>query len=831
MENVTTQSRSPWVSFWQDITFALGQFYRQPKFMASMVLCLALGMGPNTALFSLINELLLGKVDSPNPHQLVSLGYTQGDGERPMFLTPVSHHDHLYIAENSQHLTSSFVTSMGKASLYHQGKSTLVFKQLVSSSFFEVLEHKAALGKTFDVPERFTLGREPFVVLSHKFWQQQFVGDKDIINQTIVLNGFDFKVIGVMDANFKGSNLGMLPDFWVPMSMAAQMRPDSPNMISEPNNRWLQFHGRIKAGSSVDDLNNELQELSKALVEQSKNPTPRTYYATEFESFGPLPHTAIAMFSGALMFVGSLILLLACASVGALLLAKATARRQEIAVRLAMGASRFQVIRQLLIEGMILSLASGAISLIITLWMRKAMLGYLPELPVNITLSMPIDFTVLAYVICISALTTLIFALVPALQATKFNLMPVLKDQPVAGSVERDTSILRSIFLVVQFALSIALLIGAATAIKSLQQAAEVDVGFESKNVLVFNTLLSQYGFLGDEKEQVISNLKQQFSQVEGVQTVGLARQVPLGMDRSGTRAALFDQQSSNTQQSKDNTVRINYTPVDDKFFTALDINFLQGRNFLPEDRDLISPVIVINEAAKALFFGQDNALGQYIQLSLNQQAFEVIGIVETVKSHSIGEQDLPFVYIPLSYDYGHAISFVIRTDSDASNYIDVIKQTIENTEAMIATDGISTISEIINFVKIPLLVIATLCGILGVLALILAIIGVYGGVSYSIQLRKQEVGVRLSLGASPNQLIWLLLRKGLLLALIGAVFGVALGFAITSIMSIVLIGPAQQFTTFAAVPALLIMVAAIAILVPAKRTAYQQPMTALRYD
>ncbi|MCJ8274489.1 MAG: ADOP family duplicated permease [Psychrosphaera sp.] len=813
----------------QDIQFGLGQFYRRPKFMISIMLCLALGMGPNTALFSLINELLFATINVEQPERLVSIGYTEGSGEREMVLPPTSHRDYLYISQNSKTLKGSFATSISQVSLMKDEKASLIVSQMVSSSYFDVLGRAAQLGKTFDVPDEFIIGREPFVVLSQFFWQQKYQSDSAIIGNTLSLNGYDFKVIGVMPADFEGNAKGMIPDIWVPLAMAPQLRPDEPDMITDPNSYWLQFYARLADGQTMASATTELAALSKTLVSIDEESMPRSFYAAEFETYGILPQSGLKYLSAALMFIGSLILLLACASVAALLLARATERRQEMAVRLAMGASRWNIVRQLLVEGLLLSLASGAVALIMTLWIRKSIMSLIPDLPVTITLSMPIDGPVIGYVVLIATIATLLFGLAPALQATKFDIMPALKDQPVAGSFEQSTSRWRSFFLVTQFTLSIALLISAGVAIHSMQKATEVDPGFESQNVVVFRTLLSQYGFHGEEKEDVMQRLKSKFNDLEGVEEVGIARAAPFAMDRTGTIAMVFDENAADTANALPQ--RINYVAIDQDYFSSLDIELLKGRNLSDEDRDYLSPVTVLNQAAAKLFFGEVEAVGKYLQISGDQDAYEVIGIVETVKNGTLGEDDKPFVYLPLEENVGHAITLIMRTSSDPQFLVDSIKTAISEVEPVIALEGISTMSELIAFIQLPLILIAALCGGLGVLALILAIVGVYGSVAYSIQLRQQEVGVRLALGATPNQLIWMLLKKGLLLALIGTVFGIALAFGITSVMSIVLVGPAQDPAAFIGVPLLLLAVSTAAILIPARRTSYREPMAVLRYE
>ncbi len=818
----------------QDIQFGLGQFYRRPKFMISIMLCLALGMGPNTALFSLINELLFSTINVEEPERLVSIGYTDDGGEPEMVIPPTSHRDYLYLAQHSKTFKSSFATTTGQSSLFKDGKASLIISQMVSSNYFDVLGRTAQLGKTFEVPDEFVIGREPFVVMSQLFWQQKYQSDPQIIGQTVSLNGYDFKVIGVMAADFTGNAVGMIPDIWVPLAMAPQLRPDAPEMISSPEHYWLQFYARMNDDQTMESVTQELASLSKTLIEIDEQGRPRSYYATEMEVYGMLPKNGIKYLSGALMFIGSLILLLACASVAALLLARATERRQEMAVRLAMGASRWNIVRQLLIEGLLLSLASGAVALLMTLWIRKSVMSFIPDLPVTITLAMPINAGVIGYVVLIATVATLLFGLAPALQASKFDIMPALKDQPVAGSFEKSTSRWRSFFLVTQFTLSIALLISAGVAIHSMQKATKVDPGFESENIVVFRTLLSQYGFHGEEKEAVMQRLKDKFNTIEGVENVATARVAPFAMDRSGFRVSVFDENANDEQSERNKQLMqksYNYTPIDQDYLAVLDIKLLKGRNITFEDRDYLAPVVIINEAAAKVFFPGKEALGGYLQLPMSQDAFEVVGIVETVKNSTLGEGDTPYFYVPLPERFGHAISLIMRTSVAPQGLNEAIKTAINEVEPVIALEGISTMSELIAFIQLPLVLIAALCGGLGVLALILAIVGVYGSVAYSIQLRQQEVGVRLALGATPNQLIWMLLKKGLLLALIGTAIGIVLAFGITSVMAIVLVGPAQDPTAFIGVPLLLLGVSMAAILIPARRTSYREPMSVLRYE
>lgn len=815
----------------EDIQFAVTQFFRHPKFMLSIMLCLALGMGPNTALFSLINELLFSTVNVEQPHRLVSIG--NNDGSEPgLFTRTTSHSDFLYFNERTESFKGMFATSTTSVSLYKDNKSNMITAQMVSSNYFDVLGRTAAMGKTFDVPDEFIVGTQPYVVLSHQMWHDRFQSDKAIVGKSITLNSYDYKVIGVMAPDFTGNIAVMMPDLWVSLTQAPQMRPDAPHMVTSPVNFWLQFYARLNDGVTIDQATQELRQMSDALVEQSEEKSPRSYYATDYETYGMLPKAGLQMMSAALMFIGSLILLLACASLAALLLSRATERRQEMAVRIAMGASRWDLVRQLLIEGLMLSLASGVLALLMTLWVRKYTLAMLPELPISISLSMPINAGVLVYVVCIATLATLLFALAPALQASRFDIMPALKDQPVAGSFEKSTSRLRSFFLVVQFTLSIALLISAGVAIRSMQKSTEVDPGFESKHLVVFNTQLAQYGFFSDEKEQLMQKLKQKFNTIEGIVDVGIARSAPFGFDRSFTSISVFDQAPEVDENGKKIRGKsYGYTRIDQDFFAATNIKVLEGRVFTEQDRDYVVPTVIINQAAAQVMFKGEPALGRYLQLPMSQDAFEVVGIVETIKHGSLGEEDTPFFYIPMAEDFGHGISIIMRTNKDPELIRKDIEAAIIEVEPLVTTDGIKTVAQMVSLIQLPLLLIAWLCGGLGILALILAIVGVYGSVAYSIQLRQQEVGVRLSLGATPNQLIWMLLQKGLLLALVGTVFGIGLAFAITNIMSIVLIGPAQDLASFIGVPLLLLLVTTFGILFPARRTCYREPMSVLRYE
>ncbi len=818
------------VKLGQDILFGINQLTLRPKFMLSIVLCLALGMGPNTTLFSLINELLFSSVNVASPERLVSIGNKDSD-ETPLFTRPTSHADFLYLRDHAKSFSGAFATSTTEASLYKNKRSSLITAQLVSSNYFDVLGRKTNIGRTFTASSEFILGRDPYVVMSHDFWQQTYQANPEIIGQSISLNGFEFEVIGVMPADFSGHMAVITPDVWVPMTMAQQMRPDSPEMINSPEHFWLQFHARLNPDATKISASKELAVLSQKLIEQSVDKTPRVYYATDYETFGIFPKAVLEMLSAALTFIGALILLLACASVAALLLSRATERRQEMAVRVALGASRMDIVRQLLVEGFILSLASGVVALLITLWSRKLLLALLPELPLKMNLAMPIDLTVIGYVVIISAISTLVFALAPALQISRLDIMPALKDQPVSGSFEKTTSKMRSFFLVLQFTLSIALLISAGVAVRSMQKATTVETGFEDNQLLIFKTQLSQYGFHGAEKTALAQRLKQSFKAIDGIEQVGIARNAPFGLDRSNLHVSVFDEDATADASQSPARQSYGYTPIDTDFLAAADIDLIAGRNFTELDRDYLAPVAIINQAAAKALFGEQNPLGQYIQMSLSKDAFEVVGIVETVMHRSLSDDSAPFIYVPLSETYGHGLSFTMRTNVAPEQLIERVQQAITEVEPLVAIDGIKTIQQMIALIQLPLALIAWLCGGLGILALVLAVVGVYGSVAYSIQLRQQEVGVRLALGATPNQLIWMLLKKGLLLALVGCVLGVGLAFAMTSIMSIVLIGPAQDPVAFVGVPLLLLGVCILAILLPAYRTSYRQPMAVLRYE
>ncbi len=812
-------------SIWQDIRYGLGQIVRRPRLSILIILVLALGIGPNATIFTLLHSVLGAELDIERVDRMVLVGQA-ADGDDSESLGPVSTPDFEFLLRESRELRGLFANSGSQVAIRLRSGSEMALTQIVSSNYFDVLGRSAFLGEVFHRLEDDLPGRKAEIVLSHRFWAARFEGDHQVVGDVLAINGRDFRIVGVMPETFTGNMAGLTPDFWSPLAMIDSLRPSETGRLTNRSENWLQLAGRMRAEASLESLNRELEALSRAQQEAFPETNSQIVFeAREFSVVGPIPPKVLAGIVSAILFLVLLILLVACSSVAALLLARSTERRQEVAVRLALGASRLRVIRQLLVESSLLSMLAGILALLMTLWTGRLVLALLPEMPIPITIDLQVDGQVLLYCAFLCLLATFVFGLAPALQVTRSDLMSSLKDQPVGGSFERRTSRLRSVFLLAQFSLSVTLLTSAVLAVSSLRGASEIDAGFEREHLLVFRTDLGMYGYLGAEKDELGARLRDALLAVDGIDRVGLVRTAPFAFDRSSATASRFghDLQSGESH-------RISYTTIGVDYFGSLGVELLAGRVFEDRDRDYVQPVVIANEAAAGLFFPGREALGGYISLPHSEDAFEVVGIAETVKNGSLGEHETPFLYLPMRRDYSHNLSFLMRTADEPEALVDGVRSAIASVDSHIAVDSVSTMEELVEVVLIPAKLTAALCSALGLLAIILTVIGVYGVVSYSIRQRQQEVGVRLTLGASPTRIVSMLLSHGMALVGVGALVGLGLSLVVARVLSFVLTD-ANQPLVFLLVPLLLLALTALSLFLPARRASQMQPMAVLRYE
>jgi len=834
-------------TLWQDLRYGVRVLLKSPGFTAVAVLSLALGIGANTAIFSLVNAVLLRPLPVAEPAALVFLFC----GVRNSPYSVVSYPDYVDFRDQNKVFSGLATYSGIGLSLNAADQTELVSGAIVSGNYFDVLGVRAALGRTFLPEEDQTPGTHPVTVISHGLWQRRFGGDPNVVGQHLTLNGRAFTVIGVAPAGFNGTDLGETNDLYVPMMMQALVRPPrggysgemNPDLLSRRGAGWLGVIGRLKPGVKIEQAQAEIATIARQL-EQAYPDSNRDRIATLFpvSKGDPQSRGTLLSVAGLLMGVVGLVLLIACANVANLLLARASGRRKEVSIRLALGASRGRLVRQLMTESVLLALLGGVVGLLLALWTVDVLKRFPP--PANF-LPFAFDFSVegrvLGFTLLLSVLTGLIFGVAPALQASKPDLVPALKDESPALHQGSRRLALRNLLVIAQVALSLTLLIGAGLFLRSLRQAQSIDPGFNPEHVLVapLNINLLRY-----TKPQGVEFYRQVVERVEalpGVQSASLAR-VLLLSGSGRTNSVMIEGQNGPDRESRgegtgggaevaNNTTAANVVGL--KYFQTMGIGLLRGRDFTAQDRDGAPGVVVINETfAKRYFPGQD-PLGKRISLrGARGPWLEVVGITRDSKYRTLGEAPAPFVHLPLLQNHETGMTLHVRTGVDPAALIPAVRREIQALEKNLPATEIRPLTELISRSLFPARVGAALLGVFGLLALLLASVGLYGVMSYSVSRRTREIGIRMALGAERRDVLRLVLTEAMTLVAVGVGVGLTLAAAVTRLLAGFLYGvSATDPTTFAGITLLLAGVALFASLIPARRAMRVDPMVALRYE
>jgi predicted permease len=795
-----------------DFRYAIRMLTKSPGFTAVAVLSLALGIGANTAIFSAVNTLLFRPLPA-----------VEDPGRLAWMRTSLSYPNYLDFRDQNQVFTGLAAHQKVALTLTGSGGVELVQGQIVSANFFEVLGARPALGRTF-LPDEEQPGAPAVTVLSHAFWKRRFNGDPGAAGRTIHFNGLPFTVIGVAPPEFNGVEVGMVRDAWVTLG---QHEPLLPRLnLKSRGVHVLGALGRLKPGLSLRQAEANLrvvagridrtypdQEMSKriALLPVTGGLDPR-----ERDEFV----VAAALLQGVVVVV----LLAACANLATLLMARAGDRAREIGVRLAIGAGRARVVRQLLSESLLLSLLGGAMGVLLALWLVDLISNIRLATSDPIVLDFRLDYQVLWFAAGLSALTTLLFGLAPALQASRLDLAPVLKGEGGAGGGSRRSR-LRNGFVIAQVTLSLVVLIGAGLFLRSLGKASALDTGFAARDVVLLPVNVGLQRYSEERGRRFYDRLLESLRATPGVRAASLVTLVPLGLSHG---AAFVTREG---KQGDDNVERAGLTTVAPGYFETLAIPILQGRDFSLRDTAGAPPVVVINESMARLFWPGQSAVGQRISFSAQGGPYmEVIGVVKDGKYRSLGERPRPFLYLALAQHYEGAVQVVVGGDPRAN--LGVVRDAVRALDPGLAAFAPRTISDHLGIALFPSRAGAVLLGSFGLVVLALAVAGIYGVTAYSASRRTQEIGVRMALGAQRRHVLGLIVGQGMRLVLTGVGLGLAASAAATRVFSSFLYGvsPTDPLV-FAAISTLLAAVAAAACYLPARRASRVDPAVALRYE
>jgi macrolide transport system ATP-binding/permease protein len=812
-------------TLFHDLRFGFRRLIKTPGFAVIAVLSLALGIGANTAVFSLVNMILFRPLPVADPQAVVSVSAVGKDGELAAFSYP----NYLDFRDRNEVLSGLLTYRFVGASLSRSGNNEKVWGYLVSGNYFDVLGVKPALGRTFLPEEDKTRGSHPVAVISHSLWQTRFGGDPSVVDRDVLINGRKFKVIGVAPAGFKGTEVIYTPEIYVPFAMQKSIEPES-DYLDDRGSQNLFAVGRIKPGVTTKQAEASLNILAAQLAKDFPNDNEGLRIQVVPPGF-VLPQIRNAMLgvSAALMGLVALVLLIACVNLANLLLARATERGKEIAIRLSIGASRARIVRQLLTESVTLAAAGGLAGMALARWIIDSILALKPPTEIPLTLELRVDWRVLIFSMIVSVITGVLFGLVPALQATKPDLTPALKDAASQSGARR--SLLRSGLVVAQVAVSLILLISSGLTLRALQRLRAMNPGFNPENALMMNFDLSLQGYHEDAGAQLRKQLLNRVESLPGVRSASITDFMPLSMNRNGTTILI----EGRPQERGVNAPSAMQSDVGLKYFETIGTPLVAGRDLNEQDQEGKTRSAVVNETFARRFFPGanpiENALGKQFRTSPERQPWQIVGVAKDGKYWTIGEEAQAFVWFPI----GNQLSFnylLVRTSARPETVIGAVLSEFRNLDPNLPVTDVKPLTEHMNLSLFPARAFAALLSAFGLLALTLAAIGIFGVMSYAVSQRTREIGVRMALGAGAIDIFKLVIGRGLLLTMIGVGVGLALALVGTRLLSSLLYNvSAIDPLAFAGVTLLLFAVAFLACYFPARRAMKTDPMIALRYE
>lgn len=828
----------------QDLRFAIRTLAKSPMFVFVALLSLALGIGANTAIFTLVDQVLLRLLPVKNPEQLVLLwgrGEHYGSNNGPQKLSYPMYAD---FRDHNQVFSGMFCSWSTAFSLSYEGRTERVAGELVSGSYFPVLGVGAAAGRVFTPDDNKMPGGHPIAVLSYEFWKSRFAGDPSVVGRKIVVNGYPLTIVGVSQAGFDGTDPGYSPQLRVPIMMKAQMDQLNFYNLTNRRGRWVRAFGRLKPGVTIEQAQAGLQPLFHQMLDmevreaafakaapQTKQSFLRMWLQVVPASKGR--SSLREQFSKPLLVltgIVGLVLLIACANVANLLVARATSRQKEIAVRLAVGANRRRIVSQLLVESLLLSFTGGAAGLLLAIWMDRALIAFLPAGERTLTISTTPDWRILSFNLAVSVVTGILFGLIPALQATRPDVAGTLKDQ--AGAVAGGTSVgMRKTLVTAQVMLSLLLLIGAGLFIRSLRNLKDLNPGFRTENLLTFTIDPPLNGYSQERSRQVYREITDRLNVTPGIGAAGFAV-VPVLADNEWDSSISID--SFKTKPGQWINPHMNY--ISPGFFKAMDVPVLVGRDFTIMDEKGTPSVAIVNEKFAKRYFGDLNAVGHRIGMGGDpgtKTDITIVGVVRDTKYESMREDIPEEVYEPYrQMNFTLGMTGYVRTSRDPEQAFSAIRRVVNDTDPNLPLSEMRTLEKQMENSLVTERLVASLSSAFGILATLLAAIGLYGVMAYTVARRTREIGLRMALGAAGTDVIWLVMKEVVMLAAIGIGLGLPVALGLSRWVKAQLYGITPNDPSTIGLAALgILIVAMLAGYVPALRATRVDPVRALRWE
>jgi predicted permease len=806
----------------QNLTYSLRRLSRSPGLVSAVILSIGLGIAANSTIFSIVSRFVLRPAPVGDSGTLMAL-HTTHDGDQCCnnFPWPV------YTDVRDQAHSFSGVAAYYEllpASIGGAGEPERVWGQSATSNFFDVSQIRMYLGRGFLASEE----RLPVIVLSHRLWQRRFASDPAILGKAIPLSGHMFTVVGVAPPGFRGLDLILDPEFWIPLGNVEQLAPNIPSRSARDFN-WLAVAGRLKPDVTRPQAAAELATLAQRSAKTYPGTDKgRGFFMDQAGSLPPRDKSTVLLFIAALSIVVLLVLGIACANVANLLLSQSASRQREMAVRIALGATRRQLLGQMLVESLLLALGGGLFGVLLTLWAISALSAFRIPAPVPLDTTVSLDWRVLLYTFILSVGTGLLFGFGPAWIASRPILASALKGEDAFARPGRRLN-LRNVLVVAQIFMSLVLLCATGLFLRSLEQAAGIDIGFRSHDVLMLSVDPRVHGYTPERTTQFLEQLRDRVAAIPGVISVAATDIAPLS---GGNRSDAFHVEGGSTTTSPDPGVELYMaTP---NYFETMGIARLAGRDFSHEAAST-TRVGIVNRAFAEHFFGRENPIGR--RVTGGGVTYEIIGVVENIKSRTLGEDTRYVLFRSLAQSTGSDPSFlgyelVVHFQGNAAGIAGAVRGQIHNLDATMAVYNAETMQEHLRQALFLPRLAGTLFAIFGFVGLALAAIGLYGVISYSVSRRTREIGIRIALGAQLSAVRHLILRQGMVLTVIAMALGLPAAFALSGVLSSFLYGIRPHDTiTFTMVPLFLAAVAFVACWVPARRATRVDPQSALRYE
>jgi predicted permease len=823
-------------NFQQDLRGGLRMLKKSPGFTFVAVLSLALGIGANTAIFTIINAVFLHPLPVEEPSRLAEM-FTRDtqtiDANVNFQLTGTSLPNYEdYRDQNTVFSGLALLTFPLPLNWGGQAEPQQLNAILVSGNFFDVLGVRPYRGRTFIADGDKKIGGNPEVVLSHSLWARRFGSDDKFIGQTISLNGTSYTVVGVAPPGFKGIvSLGRPDVLWIPITMRDYVLTGQlKDLENNRRFRWTSIVGRLKPQVSIDGARAAMKTIASGLEKEypreNKGRTVELYPLNE-SALGINQRKQFSLAGGVLMGVVGLVLLIACVNLANLLLAQAAKREKELSIRAAMGAGRLRLVRQLLTESTVLSLLGGLAGLLVAYGGRNVLWSFRPPFLADGSIDLSFDARVLGFTVLISVLTGLVFGIIPAIKASGTDVNEVLKTGGRGGALGWAHNRLRGLLVISEMALALVALVGSGLFLRSMQNAQQFNPGFESQNM--FQMLFDLGALRYDEShgQQFFRDIIDRAKTVPGVVNASVSAN---GVFGGGISATVF-REGEQTDPNNRGTL-VNLDDVTPGHFDTMRIPLLSGRDFTDFDRKNTAPVTVINQAMANLLWPGQEALGKRFAIVQEPDLLQVIGVVGTTVVGQIGEDPQPVAYFPMRQQYSPAATLVVRTTGNPEPLLGTVRTQVQQLDKNLAFTNAQTVQQLLGQGLWPARMGAALLGLFGVLALVLASIGIYGVLAYSVAQRTSEIGLRMAMGAQPRQVLALVLRQGMLLALIGATVGILVALPVARLAGNLLYGvSATDPLTYAGITLLLMGVALLACYLPARRATRIDPLVALRVD